>query len=830
MKQNQKTNVELPELLAPVGGWPQLVAAVNNGADAVYMGGSLFNARMKADNFAGDNLRRAIDYAHERNVKVYITLNTLIKERELGKAFDYACDLYDAGADAVILQDMGLARLIHKHLPDLHMHLSTQGTVYNAQALDLVREMGFQRVVPARELTLAEIENLCAAARGGSSSPIEIEVFVHGALCMCYSGQCQMSRLLGASGQMQSGADGSVHGGNKDEILSGISGRSGNRGLCAQPCRLPYTDDQGRETYALSPKDICTIERIPQLVEAGVDSFKIEGRLKTPEYVAVVTGIYRKYLDRYAELMQKNGKLQNFPIDPEDRQKLLQIFSRGGFCTGYLDGNPGTHILSGRSPKNQGIRVGKVAAVQKVKSSKRKEERFLVDVKLDRGCGISIGDGVEFADTGNVVTYLKELPDHIVRIGDFAGFASNHASNHASNNRPGEGGDAAAGSGIRAGVPVFKVTDKALLDEAALTFTGEAGAESDRNMRRRTPVKMHFTGHVGETPSLVMTADDGPVAVWSDKPIEKALKRPADPQRIRQQLAKLGGTPFTADAAEPHNGVRGGKTGEQYGGMHDGQASEWIELDVDGDAMIPVSLINELRRAAVEQLLAGRRDKKRQPADRKCPELRNKEQDGQPREDAAHRQPSEDAVRPENSTSIFRGDCILVPLEQFMDGAFANGKPGLSVTGCLTIPYILNVSKGALDEYIESHFEEIVEAVRETGIAVGNLGWARQFLSAGVKVYGDYGLNIFNSQSAEAFAEMGIEPIAWSDEMSDDGRHWMAGLDGIRIEGIKREPAIMERIPLMITEHPLQSGYLTDRKGVKHAIFKWYSGDKYLIF
>ena len=269
----------IPELLSPVGGRAQLEAAINNGADAVYMGGSLFNARINAENFTEETLAEAIDYAHESGVKVYITFNTLIKDSELARAFQYACRLYEMGADALILQDMGLVRLVHKYLPDFPIHLSTQGTVYNVQALDLVKQLGFSRVVPARELSLEEIRKFAGRCH---ELEMDTEVFVHGALCMCYSGQCQMSRAFGGGG------------------------RSGNRGLCAQPCRLLYTDDKGRKGYFLSPKDLCTLELMPQLIDAGVDSFKIEGRLKSAEYVAVTTSVYRKYLDRYAEFQSSS--------------------------------------------------------------------------------------------------------------------------------------------------------------------------------------------------------------------------------------------------------------------------------------------------------------------------------------------------------------------------------------------------------------------------------------------------------------------------------------------------------------------------------------------
>ena len=392
-----KTEMKLPELLAPVGGRRQLMAAVNSGADAVYMGGSLFNARMRAENFKSGSsegeLKWGIDYAHTHGVRAYITLNTLIKERELPGAFEYACGLYEMGADAVILQDMGLARLIHKYLPDFPMHLSTQGTVYNRSGVEMAAELGFSRVVPARECSLKEREGLC-------ESSVEIEVFVHGALCMCYSGQCQMSRLLG-----------------------GGSARSGNRGLCAQPCRLQYRDDKGKAGYFLSPKDICTLDYLPQLTEAGVSSLKIEGRLKSPEYVAVVTGIYRRYLDA----LTVPGE---FAVQESDRRKLLQIFNRGGFTTGYLLGNPGEGILSGSSPKNTGIPVGRVTGTAAVTGGRCKDKktgkgRQLADVKLFPGETVSMGDGVEFAgrgpdgaqdDVGNVVTYIKELPDGCLRL------------------------------------------------------------------------------------------------------------------------------------------------------------------------------------------------------------------------------------------------------------------------------------------------------------------------------------------------------------------------------------------------------------------------------
>ena len=717
-----KTEMKLPELLAPVGGRRQLMAAVNSGADAVYMGGSLFNARMRAENFKSGSsegeLKWGIDYAHTHGVRAYITLNTLIKERELPGAFEYACGLYEMGADAVILQDMGLARLIHKYLPDFPMHLSTQGTVYNRSGVEMAAELGFSRVVPARECSLKELEGLCG-------SPVEIEVFVHGALCMCYSGQCQMSRLLG-----------------------GGSARSGNRGLCAQPCRLQYRDDKGKAGYFLSPKDICTLDYLPQLTEAGVSSLKIEGRLKSPEYVAVVTGIYRRYLDA----LTVPGE---FAVQESDRRKLLQIFNRGGFTTGYLFGNPGEGILSGSSPKNTGIPVGRVTGTAAVTGGRCKDKktgkgRRLADVKLFPGETVSMGDGVEFAgsgisaetgDVGNVVTYIEKLSRDTFRLGDFKTEGK---------------------SSIKVGDTVYKVTDRKLRDEA---LAGAVTGESVRDFGRKTTVDMIFVGTTGKPAVLKLFADDKVFEAEAPKPVEKALKRPADPLRIREQLMKLGDTPFKAGN---------------------------IDIKVDDDVAIPVSVINGLRRQTVNMAVSDRCISRgpvsRDIIDSGIKDIRDTE--------AKH-------VR---GPALIK-DRVLVPLEVFM------GDPSCKHS---RIPYVLNVSKGNLDSYIASNFDEIVSSVRETGIVLGNPGWIREFLGAGVKVYGDYGLNAYNSQALELFADNGVEIIEWSDEKS--------------ARSCRREPEYMADIPLMITEHPICSRYLTDRKGVKHKVIKWYSGDKYLVF
>ena len=312
--------MQKPELLAPVGSEEALIAAVENGADAVYFGGRLFSARQYASNFNREELEWAIDYAHVRGVKAYVTVNTLIKDSELEEAFDYLQFLCNAGADAVIVQDLGILRLLREQLPGLPVHASTQMTIHNAEGVKFLHEMGVKRVVLARELSLNEIRSI------KSQTSCEIETFIHGALCFSYSGQCLLSSMIG--------------------------GRSGNRGYCAQPCRKKYRIKE-IEGYLLSPKDLNMSEHIPDLVKAGIDSFKIEGRMKRHEYVAGVVRIYRKLIERYFEAQG------NFHVTDEEKHTLLQLFNRG-FTTGYFFWNPGSQLMSRKYPHNIGTEIGTV--------------------------------------------------------------------------------------------------------------------------------------------------------------------------------------------------------------------------------------------------------------------------------------------------------------------------------------------------------------------------------------------------------------------------------------------------------------------------------------
>lgn len=294
------------ELLAPAGSFEALRAAVQSGADAVYIGGSEFSARRSAVNFTDDEIKAAADYCHVRGVSLHVAANILIKDGERDAFVRYMTRLSEYGVDAVIIQDIGMAAVCRKILPDLPLHASTQMTVSSVAAARKMKEIGFSRIVLARELSKEAIQRIC------SEVDIEVEIFAHGAICMGYSGQCLMSSIIG--------------------------GRSGNRGMCAQPCRLPYELD-GKKGYLLSPKDLCMIDRLGELEKIGVTSLKIEGRLKRKEYVAAVCGVYRRCMD---------GKKP----DGSDIDELKNAFNRSGFTSGYYDGALGKNMMSYENPSN----------------------------------------------------------------------------------------------------------------------------------------------------------------------------------------------------------------------------------------------------------------------------------------------------------------------------------------------------------------------------------------------------------------------------------------------------------------------------------------------
>ncbi len=353
-----------PELLSPVGSKEMLTAAVLCGADAVYLGAKEFSARRNAENFDSEALRDAVKYCHVRGVKVYLTLNIIIKENELESALKTATIAYNAGIDGVIIADLGLAKILKQALPDLPLHASTQVSVHSPSALNPLKELGFSRVVVARELSFEQLKEICEEAK---KLDLEIEAFVHGALCMCVSGQCLLSAFLGA--------------------------RSGNRGLCAGPCRLPFAVENGTG-YDLSLKDLSLLQYTEKLAEIGVSSFKIEGRMKRPEYVAAATAAFRKAIDEGI-------------IDAALEETLQKVFSRSGFTSGYFE-NKLSKEMFGIRTKEDVLSAGDAFPLL---HELYRKERNKIEIKIEGDFKQNSPMLVRFSDGENEAEILGDIPE-----------------------------------------------------------------------------------------------------------------------------------------------------------------------------------------------------------------------------------------------------------------------------------------------------------------------------------------------------------------------------------------------------------------------------------
>lgn len=368
------------ELLAPAGNYEAFLGAVNAGADAVYLGGNKFSARAYADNFTVEEICRALHIAHFYGKKIYLTVNTLIKDNEFEELYEYLVPVYEAGLDGVIVQDLGVCHYLLKHFGGLAIHASTQMNITGSLGAAFMKEKGVKRIVPARELSLDEIKTL------KHDTGLEIECFVHGAMCYCYSGQCLFSSILG--------------------------GRSGNRGQCAQPCRLPYSvEGRGaylKEGYPLSLKDMCTLEYIPKLIEAGIDSFKIEGRMKKPEYTAGVTALYRKYIDLYYE-----KGVESYQVPGKDMDFLKKLYIRSEIQTSYYERHNGKEMVTLKKPGYLGSdeRILSEIRGKYIHEPAREKVRLKAGLKTNEPFRIWLhGKEVSVSVSGETVTEAKNAP------------------------------------------------------------------------------------------------------------------------------------------------------------------------------------------------------------------------------------------------------------------------------------------------------------------------------------------------------------------------------------------------------------------------------------
>lgn len=812
------------ELLAPAGSSEALHAAVENGADAVYLGGKLFSARQQADNFDMAVLKQELEYAHARGVHIYLTMNTLVSDDEMKQALKFAAEAREAGIDGIIVQDLGLAGALRRVIPDVPLHGSTQMTIYDMAGVRALEAMGFKRVVLARELTLKEASEIA------QNTQLEVEVFVHGALCVSYSGQCLMSSMIG--------------------------GRSGNRGRCAQPCRLPYrlidsmhsdqksqylyegshsgrhdqyhTDVQNVQ-YLLSPKDMCSLEHIAEIAASGIHSLKIEGRMKSPEYVATVVRIYRKYLDMAQGQSKAQGQTQaqtqaqvqtqgqsqaqgqakadecsrdKLQITDTDMHDLLQIFNRGGFSSGYMKGKTGIDMMSFEKPNNSGIYLGSVAAYD--------ESTHTVSIKLEDK--LSIGDGVEiwtvgFNSPGGVVTSISkgDIPQR--KKNTFRSRELNPLSlnGNASLRTAGKGDLVAIGSfrgKIMPGNGIYKTLDTELNKAARESFIGKN--------TKRVPMGGHAVLKSGQPLMLKVEDDDGHIAsaVGTVLP-ETAISKPLTDERLKDQLSRTGSTPFVFNE---------------------------LLTELEDGLSLPVSEINEVRRQALDRLLSLRAERYAglrsddgisNRIDQVLQQVHETASDGRSgmSESIIEKLPMDmstavtstfGCAAPSISLYFYKWDQHIDYVNLGADRLYlpfaALGKPGFSgivsalrKAGVEVFGWLPPVTRGNCERLIDRFIDQY-STYGVDGILAGNIGTVQRLMEKGssLKLAGDISMNLFNALSIQEAAKMGLESVALSIEMT---LQQIVGLNNVNVsvDGDKNAPiietAVYGRLPLMTSEY-----------------------------
>ena len=708
------------ELLSPVGDFECLKAAVQNGADSVYFGASNFNARTSATNFDLTNLKDAILYAKLRGVNTHLTLNTLIKEEEFEDAILLAKKAYEFGIDAIIVQDLGLASYLIKNFPDLPIHASTQMTVHNLDGVIEAEQLGFKRVVLSRELSLDEIRYICA------HTDVEIETFIHGALCISYSGQCLFSSMVG--------------------------GRSGNRGKCAQPCRLPYSlclkekidksqDEELAKGYLLSTRDLCGLNFIPDLISAGVMCFKIEGRMKSPEYVATVTRIYRKYID--LALSKKP-----YIIDDKDVEDLLQVFNRGNFSNGHLDNYPNKDLVYPIKQNHIGIYVGNVSNIKPNKGH----------ILLNLSNKLSIGDSISFEKeptTYNVSELIyKNKNVQTANNGQFVEIGRMKGN-------------------IHIGDKIYKVTSKELSNSAKESYSNEnkkISLNASICLKYNKPILLKVS--TGDNSNEIFT-NINVEAISTDVPIE-AKKRPLDEDQIIKQLSKTNDTIYKFDN---------------------------INVVLEDNLFLPsIKTLNDLRRSAIDQInmiaesriirttnnlnyLTSKSISQEKNNNRKISLLLNK-------------------LDLNTDYTLIEGvDNIYIPLRYFANKKYE--KLILSVSNKFnTYMYLPTIIKANYKNLLESVIDKSIDIYNIKGFVISNIG-SIQFINMinenfkdKYEFIGNYTLNIYNSNSINEYKNLGISKLTISPELDQKA------IDDItKTTSLKQELIVYGRIPLMNTNY-----------------------------
>lgn len=670
------------ELLSPVGDFECLKAAVQNGADCIYLGANLFSARASAQNFNLNELKQAIFYCKLRGVKTNLTLNTLIKDDEMEDAFELAKKAYEFGIDAIIVQDLGLAKILIKSFPDLAIHGSTQMSVHNLQGALELQNLGFKRVVLSRELSIEEIEYIT------ENTDIEIECFVHGALCISYSGQCLFSSMIG--------------------------GRSGNRGKCAQGCRLPYELIENDNTildkgYLLSPRDLCGLEYLPRLISCGVKSLKIEGRMKTPEYVATVTRIYRKYVD----LAQSNN---TYIIDENDKKELMQVFNRGNFSEGHLNSHPNKDLIFKEKPNNMGLFLGHIAKYNQAKG--------LITLAIAEP--LQVGDTISIEKETGTYT-ISELmnknqniqkadTNEFVTIGRMKGK-------------------------IKIGDKVYKMSSKDLTNKANSTFANDT-------QLRKIPLSCEITikKHIPISINITSLSDLDlykklNIYYETETIPEKAQKHPLEKEKVISQISKTTNSPYTFKN---------------------------IKINLDEDVFLPnIKSLNELRRTALSLVEEFVQSKISKTTSATLPQklTENKKEKNQTISILLNN--ISENINYENLTGI---DNIYIPLKFFTEKSYDNTILSLSKKFNIYI-YLPTIIKANYRNLIKSEIENTITKYNIKGFVLSNISnfkFLENLKQNNFEFIANYTFNIFNTYTITELTNLGIDKFTISPELDKE--------------------------------------------------------------